>query len=77
MAPVVGVAAAGALVPQWGWTWGDFTVALGDGGAKGVFVETNKADFNRLFAMDGFQATEEIRRRGDWRAALSDHRHDR
>lgn len=40
-------------VPQWGWTFsgGDFTVALGDGGTKGVFVETNKADFNRLFAL--------------------------
>lgn len=40
-------------VPQWGWTFsgGDFTVALGDGGTKGVFVETNKADFNRLFAI--------------------------
>lgn len=40
-------------VPQWGWTFsgGDFTVALGDGGTKGVFVETKKADFNRLLAL--------------------------
>jgi roadblock/LC7 domain-containing protein len=37
-------------VPQQSWTYsgGDWTVAVG-GGRKGVFVETAKADFNRLF----------------------------
>jgi roadblock/LC7 domain-containing protein len=35
--------------PQQGWAYsgGDFTVAIG--GNKGVFIETSKADFNRLF----------------------------
>lgn len=35
--------------PQQGWAYsgGDFTVAVG--GTRGVFVETAKADFNRLF----------------------------
>ena len=38
-------------VPQQGWAYsgGDWTVAIGGGGRKGVFVETAKADFNRLF----------------------------
>ena len=37
-------------MPQQSWTYsgGDWTVAIG-GGRKGVFVETAKADFNRLF----------------------------
>ena len=36
--------------PQHGWMYagGDWTVAIG--GNKGVFVETAKADFNKLFA---------------------------
>ncbi len=36
-------------VPQQGWAYsgGDWTVAIG--GNRGVFVETAKADFNRLF----------------------------
>jgi roadblock/LC7 domain-containing protein len=36
-------------VPQQGWAYsgGDWTVAIG--GNKGVFVETTKADFNKLF----------------------------
>ena len=36
--------------PQHGWAFsgGDWTVAVGVG--KGVFVETAKADFNKLFA---------------------------
>jgi roadblock/LC7 domain-containing protein len=36
-------------VPQQGWAYsgGDWTVAVG--GQRGVFVETAKADFNRLF----------------------------
>jgi roadblock/LC7 domain-containing protein len=36
-------------VPQRGWAYsgGDYPVAIG--GNKGVFVETAKADFNRLF----------------------------
>ncbi|MBV9455587.1 MAG: DUF2173 family protein [Rubrobacter sp.] len=38
-------------VPQQGWAYsgGDWTVAIGGGGHKGVFVETARADFNRLF----------------------------
>ena len=37
--------------PQQGWAYsgGEWTVAVGGGGYKGVFVETAKADFNRLF----------------------------
>jgi roadblock/LC7 domain-containing protein len=37
--------------PQQGWAYsgGDWTVAIGGGGYKGVFVETAKADFNKLF----------------------------
>jgi roadblock/LC7 domain-containing protein len=36
--------------PQRGWMYagGDWTVAIG--GNKGVFVETAKADFNRLYS---------------------------
>ena len=36
-------------VPQQGWAYsgGDWTVAIG--GNKGVFIETAKADFNKLF----------------------------
>jgi roadblock/LC7 domain-containing protein len=36
-------------VPQQGWAYsgGEWTVAVG--GNKGVFVETAKADFNKLF----------------------------
>lgn len=36
-------------VPQQGWAYsgGEWTVAVG--GNRGVFVETAKADFNRLF----------------------------
>lgn len=38
-------------VPQQGWAYsgGEWTVAVGGGGYKGVFVETARADFNRLF----------------------------
>jgi roadblock/LC7 domain-containing protein len=38
-------------VPQHGWayTGGEWTACIGDGGRRGVFVETSKADFNRLF----------------------------
>jgi roadblock/LC7 domain-containing protein len=37
--------------PQQGWAYsgGQYTVAIGDGGTKGVFIETAKADFNQLF----------------------------
>ena len=37
--------------PQQGWAYsgGDWTVAIGAGGGKGVFIETAKADFNELF----------------------------
>ena len=36
-------------VPQQGWAYsgGEWTVAVG--GNRGVFVETAKADFNKLF----------------------------
>ena len=38
-------------VPQQGWAYsgGEWTVAIGGGGYKGVFVETARADFNKLF----------------------------
>lgn len=38
-------------IPQHGWAYsgGDYTVAIGEGGTKGVFIETAKADFNQLF----------------------------
>jgi roadblock/LC7 domain-containing protein len=38
-------------VPQQGWAYsgGEWTVAIGGGGTRGVFVQTAKADFNRLF----------------------------
>jgi roadblock/LC7 domain-containing protein len=38
-------------VPQHGWAYsgGEWTAYIGDGGRRGVFVETSKADFNRLF----------------------------
>ena len=37
--------------PQHGWAYsgGEWTACIGDGGKRGVFVETSKADFNRLF----------------------------
>jgi roadblock/LC7 domain-containing protein len=37
--------------PQQGWAYsgGDWTVAIGGNGYRGVFVETAKADFNQLF----------------------------
>jgi len=37
--------------PQQGWAYsgGEWTVAIGEGGTKGVFIETAKADFNELF----------------------------
>lgn len=36
--------------PQHGWiyTGGDWSIVVGEGGRKGVFVETAKADFNNL-----------------------------
>jgi len=38
-------------VPQhgWGYSGGEWTACIGDGGRRGVFVETSKADLNRLF----------------------------
>ncbi len=38
-------------VPQHGWAYsgGEWTAWIGDGGGRGVLVETSKADFNRLF----------------------------
>jgi roadblock/LC7 domain-containing protein len=37
--------------PQQGWAYsgGEWTIAFGGGGTRGVFVETAKADVNRLF----------------------------
>ena len=37
--------------PMQGWAYsgGEYSVAIGAGGTRGVFVETAKADFNRLF----------------------------
>jgi roadblock/LC7 domain-containing protein len=39
--------------PQQGWAYsgGDWTVGVGEGGRKGVFIETAKADFNKVFQM--------------------------
>ena len=38
-------------VPQQGsaYSGGEWTACMGDGGKRGVFVETSKADFNMLF----------------------------
>jgi roadblock/LC7 domain-containing protein len=38
-------------VPQRGWTYsgGEWTACIGDGGRRGVFVETSRADFIELF----------------------------
>jgi roadblock/LC7 domain-containing protein len=38
-------------MPQHGWSvlWREWTACIGDGGKRGVFVETSKADLNRLF----------------------------
>ena len=40
-------------VPQQGWAYsgGEYTVAIGGDGYKGVFIKTAKADFNKLFQM--------------------------
>jgi roadblock/LC7 domain-containing protein len=35
----------------WAYSGGDWTVAIGEGGRKGVFTETAKADFNELFRL--------------------------
>ena len=39
--------------PQQGWAYsgGQYTAAIGEGGTKGVFIETAKADFNELFRL--------------------------
>jgi roadblock/LC7 domain-containing protein len=38
-------------VPQRGWVYSsqDWTVVIGNGGYRGVFVETAKLDLNRIF----------------------------
>ena len=38
-------------VPQHGWTYsgGEWTACIGDGGTRGVLVETSMADFNELY----------------------------
>ena len=40
-------------VPQQGWAYsgGAYTVAIGGSGYRGVFIRTDRADFNRLFQM--------------------------
>ena len=42
-------------VPQhvWAYSGGEWTACIGDGGRRGVLVETSKADFNRLFEVLG------------------------
>lgn len=37
--------------PQQGWAYsgGEWTVAIGGGGLRGVFIKTARADFNHLF----------------------------
>jgi len=39
--------------PQLGWAYasGEWTMAIGGNGYRGVFVQTVKADFNKLFEM--------------------------
>ena len=34
---------------SWAYSGGDWSIAVGDGGRKAVFVESTKADFNNLF----------------------------
>ena len=43
--------------PQRGWTYsgGAWTACIGDGGRRGVFVETSRADFNELFEALGVE----------------------
>ena len=38
-------------VPQHGWAYsgGEWSACIGDGGKRGVLVETSMADFNELF----------------------------
>ena len=40
-------------VPQQGWAYagGEYTVAIGGDGYRGVFIESAKANFNQLFQM--------------------------
>ncbi len=40
-------------VPQQGWAYagGEYSVAIGGKGYRGVFIKTARADFNRLFQM--------------------------
>jgi roadblock/LC7 domain-containing protein len=40
-------------VPQHGWAYsgGEWTACIGDGGKRGVFVETSEADFNRCLRL--------------------------
>ena len=35
----------------WAYSGGEYTVAIGEGGHKGVFIETAKADFHALFQL--------------------------
>jgi roadblock/LC7 domain-containing protein len=43
-------------VPQRGWTYlGEWTACSGDGGKRGVFVETSRADSNELFDVQGVE----------------------
>lgn len=39
--------------PQRGWAYagGQYSVCIGNGGYRGLFIETAKADFNRLFQL--------------------------
>jgi roadblock/LC7 domain-containing protein len=52
LAPAFSQLSGMSWTPQEGWAYsgGEWTVAVGGGGRKGVFVETSKADFNKLFA---------------------------
>jgi len=38
-------------LPQQGWAYsgGDYKAAIGGQGYKGLFIKTDKADFNQLF----------------------------
>lgn len=40
-------------IPQQGWAYsgGEYTIAIGCNGYRGVFIKTEKADFNQLFEL--------------------------
>ncbi len=53
-------------VPQQGWAYsgGEYSVAIGGKGYRGVFIKTASADFNRLFQMLVADDAERARAKG-------------